>query len=60
MLASDSDAPRERLWALAERLSPGMSMLEKFGPWLERSPIDPSRFFSMIAAERRHLARKST
>jgi hypothetical protein len=52
MLASERGAPRARLLSLAERLSPGMSEAERFGLWLERAPIDASRFFALLAAQR--------
>jgi hypothetical protein len=34
--------------ALAERLSPGMNSVERFGDWLRHSPLDPARFVPML------------
>jgi antitoxin (DNA-binding transcriptional repressor) of toxin-antitoxin stability system len=57
MMASEYGAPRMRLLALAERLSPGMTDPDVFGRWLAASPLKPSRFMPMVAAERRLMAR---
>ena len=57
MLASEYGAPRMRLLALAERLHPGMTDVARFGRWLAKSPLKPSRFLPMVAAERRLRAR---
>ena len=39
-----------RLFALAERLRPGMGTLRGFGAWLESAPLDPARFLPMLEA----------
>lgn len=39
-----------RLFALAERLKPGMSTVRGFGAWLESAPLDPARFLPMLEA----------
>ena len=57
MLASESSAPRLRQLALAERLHPGMTDPAVFAAWLRRSPLKPSRFMPMVAAERRQMRR---
>lgn len=53
MLASQPEFDRYRMLALAERLHPGMSKVEQFGPWLERSPLRPDRFLPMVRAAMR-------
>jgi antitoxin (DNA-binding transcriptional repressor) of toxin-antitoxin stability system len=47
--------PRERLFALAEQLWPGMSTLEVANDWLRRSPVKADRFVPMLRAR---LARR--
>lgn len=37
-----------RLFALAERLKPGMGTVRGFGAWLESAPVDPARFLPML------------
>jgi antitoxin (DNA-binding transcriptional repressor) of toxin-antitoxin stability system len=41
---------RERLFALAEQLWPGMSTLEVANEWLRRSPVKADRFVPMLRA----------
>jgi prevent-host-death family protein len=41
---------RERLLALAEHLSPGMSTLEVANEWLRHSPVKADRFVPMLRA----------
>ena len=48
LLASMPEFPRARLLALAERLSPGMNSVERFGRWMRHSPLDPARFVPML------------
>ena len=50
LLASVDLGERERLLALAERLSPGMTTLERANAWLERSPLRPDRFLPLLRA----------
>jgi hypothetical protein len=56
MLASDVDADRRNLLALAERLHPGATEVPVFARWLKRSPLRPSRFLPMLAIEQKHAA----
>jgi prevent-host-death family protein len=42
--------PRERLFALAEHLWPGMSTLEVANEWLRRTPVKADRFVPMLRA----------
>lgn len=56
MLASNVDADRRGLLALAEVLHPGASEVSVFARWLKRSPLRPSRFLPMLATEPRHAA----
>jgi antitoxin (DNA-binding transcriptional repressor) of toxin-antitoxin stability system len=56
VLASLPEFPRPRLLALAERLSPGMNSVERFGDWLRRSPLDPARFVPMLRERMAHGA----
>jgi hypothetical protein len=56
MLASNADADRRGLLALAEVLHPGASEVPVFARWLKRSPLRPSRFLPMLAMEIRHAA----
>lgn len=41
---------RERLFALAEQLWPGMSTLDVANDWLRRSPVKADRFVPMVRA----------
>ena len=50
LLASVELGNRERLMALAERLSPGATTLERANAWLERSPVKPDRFLPLLRA----------
>lgn len=50
LLASVDLGDRERLMALAERLSPGATTLERANAWLERSPLKPDRFLPLLRA----------
>jgi hypothetical protein len=50
MLASAGDRDRRRLLDLAERLHPGASEVSVFSRWLERSPLRPTRFLSLVDA----------
>ena len=56
MLASNADADRRGLLALAEVLHPGATEVSVFAGWLKRSPLRPSRFLPMLAMETRHAA----
>jgi hypothetical protein len=56
MLASNADADRRGLLALAETLHPGATEVPVFARWLKRSPLRPSRFLPMLAMETRHAA----
>ena len=56
MLASNADADRRGLLALAEALHPGVTEVPVFARWLKRSPLRPSRFLPMLAAETKHAA----
>lgn len=57
MLASARGFQREPYLKLAEKLHPGVSTPEVFGMWLEKSPVDPSRFLPM-ARERSAVREK--
>lgn len=50
LLGSLDLGDRERLFALAEQLWPGMSTLEVANDWLRRSPIKADRFVPMLRA----------
>ena len=54
MLASVDGFDRPGLLDLAEHLSPGASEPTVFARWLERSPLRPSRFLSMLDREVKH------
>jgi hypothetical protein len=56
MLASNADADRRGLLALAEHLHPGATEVPVFARWLKRSPLRPSRFLPMLAMERKHVS----
>lgn len=56
MMASATGADRRGLLALAEMLHPGASEASVFTRWLERSPVRPSRFFPLLAAELKRAA----
>jgi hypothetical protein len=56
MLASNADADRRGLLALAEALHPGATEVAVFAGWLKRSPLRPSRFLPMLAMETKHAA----
>lgn len=56
MLASNADADRRGLLALAEFLHPGATEVPVFARWLQRSPLRPSRFLPMLATETKHAA----
>jgi antitoxin (DNA-binding transcriptional repressor) of toxin-antitoxin stability system len=51
-LASAEEGDRTRLFALAERLSPGAATAPAVRDWLHESGVDPSRFLRMLAARR--------
>ncbi len=53
MLASVDGFDRRGLLDLAEILHPGSSQVGVFALWLERSPIQPSRFLPPLADRRR-------
>jgi len=42
--------------ALAERLHPGASEVAVFERWLERSPVRPTRFLSLLDPRLAHAA----
>ncbi len=50
MLASVDMFDRPKLFALAERLHPGMSTMEGYSAWLRNSPVKPYRFLPMLRA----------
>ena len=50
MLASHRGYDRRSLLALAEQLHPGASEVAVFAYWLERSPLRPWRFLSLLDA----------
>ena len=54
MLASTDGRDRRRLLALAEQLQPGASEPAVFNHWLERSPLRPTRFLSLLDARVAH------
>jgi hypothetical protein len=56
MLASNADADRRGLLALAELLHPGATEVAVFARWLKRSPLRPSRFLPMLMMEKKHAA----
>lgn len=51
-LASVEEGDRGRLFALAERLSPGSSGPAAVREWLHESGVDPARLLPMLAARR--------
>lgn len=53
MLASQDGFDRARMFALAERLWPGMSAPQGFGRWLERTPVQAARFLPLLRARMR-------
>ena len=57
LLASVDLFDRNRLFALAEQLNPGMSTVEGLGKWLSESPVKPDRFLPML---RRRLKRRQS
>lgn len=52
LLASSRGFDRARLLDLAETLHPGMSDPAVFNLWLQRTSLEPSRFFAQLEAER--------
>ena len=56
MLASARGNDRRSLLTLAERLHPGASEVAVFNRWLERSPLRPTRFLSLMDAHLAHAA----
>jgi hypothetical protein len=56
MLASVRSRDRRGLLALAERLHPGSSEVAVFNQWLQRSPLRPTRFLSLVDARSAHAA----
>jgi hypothetical protein len=50
MMASASDVRRHAFLDLAELLHPGSSTPAVFSQWLAATPIEPSRFFPLVAA----------
>lgn len=51
MLASLPGFDRRRYLELAEALHPGVTTPEVFEAWLQRSPVEPSRFVPMLLGE---------
>ena len=51
MLASVDGFDRQRMLALAERLSPGMSTAAGFNRWLAGAPVHAERFLPMLRAK---------
>jgi hypothetical protein len=58
LLASSRDFDRSRLLELAEILHPGISEPAVFNLWLQRTSLEPSRFFAQLEAERSHASRR--
>jgi antitoxin (DNA-binding transcriptional repressor) of toxin-antitoxin stability system len=59
LLGSLDLGDRERLFALAEQLWPGMSTLEVANEWLRHSPVKADRFVPMLRArltQHEHMA----
>jgi hypothetical protein len=56
MLASTRDFDRRALLALAEELHPGASEPAVFARWLASSPLRPSRFLPLVAAQLAYAA----
>ena len=54
MLASTAGRDRRGLLGLAEQLLPGASETVVFSRWLERSPLRPTRFLSLLSAHVQH------
>ena len=52
LLAGARGFEREKYLRLAEALHAGVSTPEVFGLWLERSPVQPSRFLPMLRMRR--------
>ncbi len=52
MLAGARGFEREKYLRLAEALHAGVSTPEVFGLWLERTPVQPSRFLPMLRMRR--------
>jgi hypothetical protein len=52
-LASVTGTDRRAYLELAERLHAGMTRVDVYAQWLERSPVRPARFLPMLASERR-------
>jgi hypothetical protein len=50
MLASAGNSDRRGLLNLAEHLHPGAGEVSVFSRWLERSPVRPTRFLSLVDA----------
>jgi hypothetical protein len=56
MLLAGSDAsPRQPWLALAEQLHPGISEPGAFQRWLDRSPLEPRRFLTLLELARASL-----
>jgi hypothetical protein len=56
MLLAGSDAsPRQPWLALAEQLHPGISEPGAFQLWLDRSPLEPRRFLTLLELARASL-----
>ena len=53
LLARGNGPERESLLLLAEALCPGMSSAERFGQWLDTSPVKPARFLPMLDQRKR-------
>ena len=58
LLASSRDFDRPGLLDLAETLHPGMSEPAVFNLWLQRTPVEPSRWFAQLDAEQLHVSRR--
>jgi hypothetical protein len=53
LIAGSPGYDRPALLRLGEALHPGISELAVFNLWLQRTPVEPSRFFAQLEGERR-------
>jgi len=50
LVAGSPDFPRRALLELADSLHPGILEISVYSRWLQRTPIEPSRFFAQLRA----------